>query len=68
MTTASISGREHYELMEFFERTHSHLRLDHEIKDLWSNGNVYQSGEANAIFIAFRKGYELGKVIQHESI
>ena len=51
---------EHYEMMEFFDRQHRHLRLDKESKDLWSRGIIYQNGEANALFLAFRQGVAYG--------
>jgi hypothetical protein len=45
--------------MEMFEREFS-FRFDKEPKDLWLKGFIYQAGDANAAFIAFRKGYALG--------
>ena len=55
--------REHEELMQNFERSFSHHRLDKEPKDLWAKGNVYQNGGLNALFLAYRQGYALAKAI-----
>lgn len=59
-----IKSREHYELMEMFERTSfehtSKGRLDKEPKELWEKGNIYQDGRTNEQFIAFRAGYAYG--------
>lgn len=58
-----LNTHEHYELMEQFEKEHRHLRLDREPKDLWSRGIIYGSGEANNLFLAYRRGYALGKAV-----
>lgn len=55
--------REHDEMMQNFERAYSHYRLDREPKELWTNGIVYQQGELNALFLAYRQGYALAKGI-----
>lgn len=55
--------KEHYELMAQFEAEHKHRRLTREVeKGLWARGNVYQDGHVNELFVAYRKGYALGKV------
>ena len=56
-----IKSKEHYDLMDNFEKTFHCERLDKEDKELWSKGNVYQSGEVNKLFLAFRLGYSAGK-------
>lgn len=64
MADFGIKSREHYELMEHFERTIGrHLRVDRETKEMWHCGSVYQNGEANNLFIAYREGYSLHKCI-----
>ena len=60
----TLTSKEHYELMGHFERLHKGLRLDREEKHLWPIGQIYQNGEANALFIAFRHGYTLGQVVE----
>lgn len=64
-----ITNKEHYELMQQFERDIKilqnipNLRLDREKnKELWKH-SVYEAGETNQLFIAYRAGYSLGKSI-----
>jgi hypothetical protein len=65
MAEFTLIGREHYELMEHFEREFRGHRLDREkSKDRRARGNVYQSGETNALFLAYRRGYALGRVTE----
>lgn len=55
--------KEHYALMDSFEREHKHRRLSREkSKELWKSGNVYEDGQVNDLFLAYRKGYALGTV------
>lgn len=60
-TEMSITSKEHYELMEMFERIYGGERLDRERKENWMRGYVYQNGETNKLFIAFREGVAYGK-------
>jgi len=56
-----IESKEHYELMEMFEKDFDYLRLDREKnKELWKSKQVYQSGEVNQLFLAYRLGYSYG--------
>lgn len=57
----TLFAKEHYELMDMFEREFRGERLDKEPKELWSKGHVYQSGPTNDLFLAYRKGYALAK-------
>lgn len=58
-----LQTKEHYELMEIFEREHNRHRLDREKdKELWKKGAIYQDGHVNGLFLAYRKGYALGTV------
>ena len=57
-----LMTKEHYDLMAQFEREFKHFRLDKESKEYWPSGNVYQDGQVNNIFLAYRRGYALGKV------
>ena len=58
-----LMTKEHYELMASFEGEHKHHRLDREMnKELWKKGVVYQDGNVNELFLAYRKGYALGTV------
>ena len=57
-----LKSQEHYDLIANFERTFKG-RFDKEPKHLWPMGVVYQDGQVNALFDAFRKGYALHKSI-----
>ena len=58
-----LMTKEHYELMASFEREHKHRRLSREKdKELWKSGYVYEDGQVNDLFVAYRKGYALGTV------
>jgi len=56
----TLFSREHYELIEMFEREFSG-RKDKEPKELWSKGVIYQDGMVNQMFLAYRKGYAMGR-------
>jgi hypothetical protein len=58
-----IKTAEHYEIIEFFDRQHSHMRLDKESKEMWCKGRVYQNDEVNNLFLAFRSGVAYGKAL-----
>lgn len=57
----TLFSAEHYDLMEMFEREFRGHRLDKEDKALWPKGNIYQSGETNDLFLAYRKGFSYGR-------
>lgn len=58
----TLGSQEHCDLMDMFEREYrGSLRLDRETKDMWPRGHIYQNGDANNVFIAYRKGYVFGK-------
>lgn len=61
-----LKTQEHYDLMAQFEREFKGRRLDKEAKDLWPMGRVYQDGQLNELFLAYRQGYALGKVMSRE--
>lgn len=62
MSTPMLFSSEHYTLMAQFESEFQHYRLDREHKDLWAKGYIYQNGETNNLFLAYRKGYAYGKL------
>ena len=62
----NIKSAEHYDLMEMFEKEFRGHRLDREDKAMWPRGVVYQSGETNALFLAYRKGVSYGKARERE--
>lgn len=57
-----LQSKEHYDLLAMFEKEFKTMRLDKEAKELWQRGIIYQNGEVNKLFLAYRKGYALGKV------
>lgn len=57
----TLGSKDHEELMAMFEREYAGLRMDRENKALWAKGNVYQSGETNNLFLAYRKGAAYGR-------
>lgn len=56
-----LESKEHEDLMKMFEKIYSHLRLDREDRRMWSKKIIYQNGEANELFLAYRAGYSYGK-------
>lgn len=61
--SAPVGSREHYDLLEQFEREHRGRRLDREDKAWWPRGHVYQDGATNELFRAYEKGYALGMAV-----
>lgn len=60
----TLTSKEHYDLIAMFDKLYAgHFRLDKEDKTMWSKGYVYQHGDANRLFIAFRQGVAYGKAI-----
>lgn len=57
----TLTSREHYDLMDMFERQFNHLRLDREDKSLWVMGIIYQNGTTNDLFLAYRQGAAYGR-------
>lgn len=57
-----LGTKAHYDLMEYFESLKPG-RIDHESKDLWNKGHIYQDGEVNKLFLMFRKGVVYGQLI-----
>lgn len=62
-----LGSKEHYELMEQFEREFRHLRVDREQDQAtWRMGHVYQNGEVNELYGAYIRGYSFGKCIERD--
>ena len=61
-----LNTQEHINLMTMFEKEFKGRRLDREAKTLWPRGRIYQDGNVNEHFDAYRRGYALGKVIGRE--
>lgn len=62
-----ITTDEHIDVMKQFEKEYKGHRFDREPKDLWRIGNVYQDGQVNELFLAYRRGYALHKCLSHLS-
>ena len=59
-----LFGKEHCELMDEFEKIYKHECLDKEDRELWSKGIIYQNGQVNKLFLAFRWGYAVRKGVE----
>ena len=57
----TLYSKDHYDLMAMFENEFPDCRLDREDKEFWPKGNVYQNGETNNLFLAYRKGVAYGR-------
>lgn len=60
--SVKIGTKEHYDILERFEKDFYHMRLDREPTEIWSTGQVYQNGETNNAYRAYIAGYMLGRV------
>jgi hypothetical protein len=58
-----LTTKEHYDLMKQFEAEFKGVRLDKESKDLWLRSRIYQDGNVNELFLAYRRGYSFGKAL-----
>lgn len=63
MEAIVLGTKEHYDILDNFEREHGHMRLDREPTDQWSHGHVYQSGETNNAYREYLAGYMLGRCV-----
>lgn len=59
-----LKTKEHIDLMAQFEKDLRPGRLDKEPKDMWHRGIIYQEGQVNALFLAYRHGYAFGKCVE----
>ena len=59
-----LFSKEHYDLMTQFEKDCKDLgvRFQREDKEIWKNGHIYQNGDTNNLFIAYRRGHAFGKM------
>jgi len=56
-----VGTKEFDEILSSFERDFKGRRLDKEDRKLWKMGVVYQDGETNELYLAYRLGYSLGR-------
>jgi hypothetical protein len=59
----TLLSQDHYDLIAMFDRLYKGERLDKETKDMWPKGYVYQNGETNRLFLAFRQGVAYGRAV-----
>jgi hypothetical protein len=59
----TLKSQAHYDLIAMFDRLFKGRRLDKEDKSLWAKGRIYQNGEVNELFLAFRQGVAYGQGI-----
>jgi hypothetical protein len=57
-----LNTQEHIDMMAMFERQFTG-RKDKEPKALWARGIIYQDGQLNELFLAYRKGYALARAV-----
>jgi hypothetical protein len=57
-----IKTQEHIDMLAMFEREYRG-RMDKERKELWAMGRIYQDGQVNELFLAYRKGYALARSV-----
>lgn len=60
----TLNIQEHCDLMAMFEREYKGARLDYEDKAMWPKGHIYQNGETNNLFLAYRKGCAYGRAVE----
>lgn len=69
---AMLNTREHIDLMAQFEKDAKNkfygLQFDKEPKELWPRGAIYQHGQTNLLFLAYRRGYANGKTVERFGI
>jgi hypothetical protein len=58
-----VFDQEQYDLIAMFDREFKGNRLDKESKDMWPKGYIYQHGEVNNLFLAYRRGFALAKAM-----
>lgn len=58
-----LKTKEHEDLLAMFEREFKGQRFDREPKDIWPMGRIYQDGQLNDLFLAYRRGYAYGKAL-----
>lgn len=58
-----LNTKEHQKIVEKFEEIYQYARKDKEDIERWERGIIYQSETVNDLFLAFRHGVALGKII-----
>lgn len=58
-----IRTQEHADVMDQFEKEFRGIRFDKEAKDFWPRGRIYEDGQTNELFLAYRRGYALARCV-----
>jgi hypothetical protein len=58
-----LKTKEHYDLLSQFEKDFKDSRLLYRGGNVWAKKIIYQDGNVNNLFLAYREGYSLGKAI-----
>ena len=67
-----LKTQAHYNLMDQFEQdikktnVHFNPQLERVDKSLWAQGQIYNHGETNSLFLAYRLGYAFGKAVHQQ--
>ena len=64
----TIGSKEHYDILDAFDKNYSYMRLDKESKEFWQSGIIYQDGEVNKLYQSFILGYSLGRLIYKDNV
>ena len=56
-----IGSKEHYDILDQFERNYRDLNTSREDKFWWIKGIVYQDDLVNQLYKAYISGYSFGK-------
>lgn len=58
-----LGTKEHYDVIDMFDREYKGHRLDKEDRSLWRRGIVYQDSHVNELFGAYLRGYAFAKAL-----
>lgn len=60
----TLGSNEHYEVIAMFEKIYLHKELLEKFpKEEWINGPIYRNEVVHSLFVMFRHGVALGKVL-----
>jgi hypothetical protein len=62
-----LKTQEHEEIIKMFEIEFKGRRFDKEPKAIWTMGRIYQDGQLNELFLAYRRGYAFAKATHREA-
>lgn len=62
----TVGSKEYYEMLSNFEKHYTGRRFDKESAEFQKSGNIYQDGEVNNLFLAFRLGYSYARAVYQD--